>query len=73
MGYLTLNLSYTGSHPDAPAFLKLKFAEQISELSENTEDYDGWVSRSWIQEEYIHVDVLPAQVNVGWTSGSKPP
>lgn len=64
VGYLTLDLSYTGSHPDAPAFLKLKFAEQISELSENTEDYDGWVSRSWMQEEYIHVDVLPAQLKL---------
>lgn len=62
VGYLTLDLSYTGSHPDAPAYLKLKFAETIKELSENSDSYDGWVSRSWIQEEYIHVDELPATV-----------
>lgn len=59
VGYLTLDLSYTGSHPDAPAFLKLKFAETLNELSENSESYNGWISRSWIQEEYIHVDLLP--------------
>lgn len=60
VGYLTLELSYTGSHPDAPAFLKLKFAETLQELSENSQEYDGWLSRSWIQEEYIHVDLLPS-------------
>ena len=64
VGYLTLELSYTGSHPDAPAYIKLKFAENIAELSENTEEYKGWISRSWIQEEYIHVDVLPAQITL---------
>ena len=62
VGYLTLDLSYTGSHPDAPAFLKLKFAETLRELSENSDSYDGWISRSWIQEEYIHVDVLPSKL-----------
>lgn len=64
VGYLTLELSYTGSHPDAPAYLKLKFAETMKELWENSEDYRGWISRSWIQEEYIHVDVLPATVQI---------
>lgn len=62
VGYLTLELSYTGSHPDAPAFLKLKFAETLQELSENSQDYDGWLSRSWIQEEYVHVDLLPSRL-----------
>ena len=62
VGYLTLELSYTGSHPDAPAFLKLKFAETLQELSENSQDYDGWLSRSWIQEEYIHADLLPCSL-----------
>ena len=60
VGYLTLELSYSGSHPDAPAFLKLKFAETLQELSENSQEYEGWLSKSWIQEEYIHVDLLPS-------------
>lgn len=62
VGYVTLELSYSGSHPDAPAFLKLKFAETLEELSENSDDYQGWLSRSWIQEEYVHVDVLPSKL-----------
>lgn len=64
VGYITLNLTYRGSHPDAPAFLKLRFAETFRELSENPENYDGWVSSSWIQEEYIHLDVLPAKITL---------
>ena len=64
VGYVTLDLSFTGSHPDAPALLKLNFAERLNELEMKAEDYRGWVSGSWIQEEYIHVDELPAQIKL---------
>lgn len=64
VGRLTLRLDGAGSHPDAPAYIKLKFAENLRELWENTDTYDGWVSGSWIQEEYVHVDVLPAEVTL---------
>ena len=64
VGYVTLDLSYSGSHPDAPAFLKLKFAESLRELSENSQDYSGWLSKSWIQEEYVHVDILPTRLEL---------
>ena len=33
-------------------------------MSENSLEYNGWLSRSWIQEEYVHVDVLPARVTL---------
>ncbi|MBR0161215.1 MAG: sugar hydrolase [Oscillospiraceae bacterium] len=62
VGYLTLEFSYSGSHPDAPAYLKLKFAETLEELSENAQDYAGWLSCSWIQEEYVHVDLVPTRL-----------
>ena len=64
VGRVTLDLSYSGSHPDAPALIKLKFAETLRELSENSDGYDGWISSSWIQEEYIHVDVLPSVIKL---------
>lgn len=64
VGYLSLELAFEGSHPDAPAFVKLKFAETPEELSENTRDYEGWISKSWLQEEYIHVDTLPARIDL---------
>lgn len=59
VGYLSLRLGYTGSHPDAPVLLKLRFAERPIEFTEHSEAYQGWVSASWIQEERIHVDVIP--------------
>ena len=60
VGKVTLKLGYTGSHPDAPAWLRLKFAERECELAENAEDYHGWISKGWIQQEQLHIDVLPA-------------
>ena len=64
VGYVTLKLSSVGSPQDAPAFFKLKFGEIAKEMTEKSEDYDGWISRGWIQEEYLHVDVLPAELKL---------
>ena len=60
VGKVTLKFGFSGSHPDAPAWLRLKFAERLCELSENAENYQGWISMGWIQQEQIHIDVLPA-------------
>lgn len=62
VGYVTLDLASFGSHQDAPAYLYLKFAERLDELAADTEAYDGWISKGWIQEEYLHVDVLPEKL-----------
>ncbi len=64
VGTVTVKLGYTGSHPDAPAWLRLKFAERPSELEENVEDYEGWISASWVQQEQVHVDVLPCALTL---------
>ncbi len=64
VGYVTLKLNSVGSPQDAPAFLRLKFGEIAKEMTENSADYDGWISRGWIQEEFIHVDVLPATLKL---------
>ena len=62
VGHVTLNLATAGSHQDAPAFIQLDFAEMPGELDENPENYHGWLSRSWIQQERLHLDRLPAEV-----------
>ena len=62
VGRIMLDLSHAGSHQDAPAFLKLTFAETRAELEADSEQYKGWISGSWVPEEYIHVDVLPARL-----------
>ena len=59
VGYVTLELDCAGSHQDAPAFLSLRFAETRKELEQDPVAFDGWLSRSWIQEETLHVDLLP--------------
>lgn len=64
VGYVTLKLHSEGSPQDAPAFLRLKFGERAKELLEDSASYDGWISRGWIQEEMIHIDVLPAQLKL---------
>lgn len=60
VGHVTLKFGFQGSHPDAPAWLRLKFAERECELRENAENYNGWISMGWIQQEQIHIDILPA-------------
>lgn len=64
VGYVTLKLASVGSPQDAPAFFRLKFGEIAKEMTEDSKDYDGWISRGWIQEEFIHVDVLPAELKL---------
>ncbi len=64
VGYVTLDLSFLGSHPDAPAYLYLRFAQRPDELTVDMSNYEGWLSKGWIQEEYIHVDVLPATLEL---------
>ena len=64
VGYVTLTLNQTGSPQDAPAFVKLKFGEIAKEIIEDSADYDGWISRGWIQEEYLHFDMLPTTIRL---------
>ena len=63
VGHLHLSLDTVGSPMDAPLHLKLRFAEVPAELVFKTEDYHGWLSSSWIQEDVIHLDELPAELN----------
>ncbi|MCQ2559032.1 MAG: hypothetical protein MJ135_07930, partial [Oscillospiraceae bacterium] len=64
VGYLTFHFSTVGSHFDAPAWLRIKFAERLCELEENAEDYHGWISKGWIQQEQIHIDVFPCTLRL---------
>lgn len=64
VGYLSLTVESTGSPMDAPCFLQFRFGERPLELVENPDDYDGEISRSWIQEERIHLDRLPATLEL---------
>lgn len=64
VGYVTMDLESTGSHQDAPLYLYLRFAERLDELDSDPAEYNGWISKSWLQQEHVHVDVLPARVEL---------
>lgn len=64
VGYLSLQLDYTGSHPDAPVWLRIHFAEHPQELFEDVKSYAGWICSSWIEAEELHVDVLPTSLQL---------
>ncbi|MBO1305148.1 alpha-rhamnosidase [Enterococcus sp. 669A] len=59
VGKFSVDIDSVGSPMDAPLYLRLKFAEIPAEIPAESADYDGWLSRSWIQEEFVHIDVLP--------------
>ena len=64
VGHVELELDYEGDHPDAPVWLQLRFGERELELHRCLDDYHGGLSRSWIQNAHVYVDVLPAVVKL---------
>ncbi|NHC42595.1 sugar hydrolase [Bacillus sp. MM2020_1] len=64
VGYLSLKIRPAGSPPDAPLKLKLTMGEMPVEMAKPFENYHGWLSSSWLQEETIIVDVLPAVISL---------
>nr|QGT50956.1 alpha-L-rhamnosidase [uncultured Firmicutes bacterium] len=64
VGFISLKISANVSGPDAPAYIRLKFGEHICEIAEDSAEYQGTLSSAWIQEEYIHIDVFPAEIKL---------
>ena len=64
VGYLHLKLRRVGGHSDAPVPLHIRFAEQPIEFFENPEDYRGAICSGWIQQEFLHVDLVPSELHM---------
>lgn len=64
VGYVKFRLVSAGSPPDAPAYIKIKFGEIPVEIIENSNEYNGDIGKGWIQEEFIHIDILPAVIEM---------
>ena len=64
VGTFSIDIAKTGSPQDAPLYMRIKFAEMPAELQAESSDYEGWLSRSWIQEEFVHLDELPAKLEL---------
>jgi len=63
-GYFSVKFSFKGSPVDSPVLLRIKFCERPGEIEEDASLYQGWVSRSWIQEEFVHLDLLPTTLRL---------
>lgn len=63
-GHLTFSIVGVGRGVDAPARVKFTFGEVPAEVAENFEHYKGGLSRSWLQDEVINIDVLPAAITL---------
>lgn len=59
VGYLTVDFAPVGKHPDAPLYISVQFYESPEEFEEKPDKYHGWIAPSWIQQEQVHIDVLP--------------
>ncbi len=64
VGYVSCELIPSGHHQDAPLYLQFQFAEIREELDSDYSDYNGWISKSWIQDERVHVDILPTVLHL---------
>lgn len=64
VGALAIRIVPVGSPPDAPLHLQITLGEMPVEMAEPFSEYNGWLSSSWLQEERIHLDVLPAALKL---------
>ena len=64
VGSVKIDIDQIGSPMDAPLYIRLKFAEMPAELAYESGNYDGWLSKSWIQEEFVHIDELPVTLKL---------
>ena len=63
-GHFSFSIAGEGRGVDAPARLKLTFGEVPAEVAEPLDPYRGGLSRAWLQDEVINIDVLPAVVEM---------
>ncbi len=64
VGYVSFRVEAVGSPQDAPAYLQIKLGEIPYEMGRDFAGYHGNISRSWLQEEFLHIDVLPAVIRL---------
>jgi hypothetical protein len=63
-GHFSFSMAGEGRGVDAPARLKLTFGEVPAEVAQPFDPYQGGLSRAWLQDEVINLDVLPAVIEM---------
>lgn len=64
VGYVSFDVTSVGSPQDAPLRLHITFGEIPCEMGVDFAAYDGDLSKSWLQEELLTIDVLPAHITL---------
>lgn len=63
-GHLAFSIAGEGRGIDAPTRLKLTFGEVAPEVAEPFDPYHGSLSRAWLQDELVNIDVLPNSIEL---------
>ncbi|HYG33267.1 MAG TPA: glycoside hydrolase [Clostridia bacterium] len=63
-GHLTFSITGEGRGIDSPVRLRLTFGEVPAEVAVPLDQYKGGLSRAWLQDEVINIDVLPATIRL---------
>jgi len=63
-GHVEFSIAGEGRGIDAPTRLKLTFGEVAPEVAEPFDPYHGALSRAWLQDEVINIDVLPNAIQL---------
>ena len=63
-GYLSFHLGVEGINVDAPARLRITFGEIPYDVTEELHPCNTWISTSWLPDEVINVDWLPADITM---------
>ncbi|MDP4277832.1 MAG: glycoside hydrolase, partial [Bacteroidota bacterium] len=63
-GYVSIVLSPLQKTPDAPIRLKLTAGEVPSELATSFDNYQGGLSRAWLQDEILTVMNIPDTITI---------
>ena len=56
VGHLSFNMWYVDEYIDAPVTLRIRFFETKGEMGYDHSSYNGWLCRSWIQEDTVKID-----------------
>lgn len=63
-GHLVFSVLGATGTVDSPVRIKFTFGEVPAEVAESFDQYKGGLSRSWLQDEVINIDVVPATIQL---------
>jgi len=64
VGYFEFSVDLSRGFFDAPLFLKVSFGENLNDFKEDFKNYTGGLSAGWLQQEYLHMDDIPARISM---------